>query len=162
MKSTHRIGLGLGLLAALRLLASPCGNNSEELKMTIGKSVVVDYPTDIRQISTSDPAIVDAVAVTTREILLHGKSHGAATIIVWAKSGQRTFYNITVEHNLEPVRRLLNETFPGEDIHVQSARDSVSLVGKVSVRKFRIVPLAVATPLSKSVVNNLANCGRSG
>lgn len=156
MKSTHRIRLGLGLLAAVcACWPALAETTSEDLKMTIGKSVVVDYPTDIRQISTSDPAIVDAVAVTTREILLHGKSHGAATIIVWAKSGQRTFYNISVEHNLEPVRRLLKETFPGENIQVQSARDSVALVGKVSSKEVSDRALAVATPLSKSVVNNL-------
>ena len=62
----------------------------EELKLTVGKSIVLDYPTDIRQISTSDPAVVDAIAVTTREMLLHGKCNGVATIIVWSKTGQRT------------------------------------------------------------------------
>jgi pilus assembly protein CpaC len=156
MKSIHRAGLALGLLAAsIAVWPVFAETTSEELKMTIGKSIVVDYPGDIRQISTSDPAIVDAVAVTTREILLNGKAHGAATVVVWAKSGQRTFYNITVEQNLEPLKRLLSETFPGEDIHVQSARDSVSLIGHVSTKEVADRAVAVCTPLAKSVVNNL-------
>jgi pilus assembly protein CpaC len=156
MKSIHRVGPVLGLLAvAISGWPAFAETTSEELKMTIGKSVVVDYPSDIRQISTSDPAIVDAVAVTTREVLLHGKAHGSATIIVWAKSGQRTFYNVTVEHNLEPIKRLLSETFPGEDIHVQSARDSISLIGHVSSKEVADRAVAVCTPLAKSVVNNL-------
>src|SRR3954454_3594117 len=99
----------------------------EDLKLTVGKSIVLDYPSDIRQISTSDPAVVDAIAVTTREMLLHGKGNGTATIIVWTKTGQRTIYNATVEQNLDPLRRLLRETFPKEDIQVQSSRDSLSL-----------------------------------
>ena len=55
--------------------------------MTVGKSVVIDYPSDIRQISTSSPDIVDASPVTTREILLHGKGLGNATMMVWSKTG---------------------------------------------------------------------------
>ena len=39
----------------------------EEMKLTVGKSIVLDYPADIRQMSTSDPAVVDAVAVSTRK-----------------------------------------------------------------------------------------------
>src|SRR3954463_13088601 len=75
----------------------------EELRLTVGKSIVLDYPGDIRQISTSDPAIVDAVAVSTREILLNAKAAGTATIVVWARTGQRTIYNVNIEQNLEPL-----------------------------------------------------------
>jgi pilus assembly protein CpaC len=127
----------------------------QELKMIVGRSVVVDYPADIGRISTSNPETVDYVAVTTREILLHAKSHGNATLIVWSKSGQREFYNITVEHNLEPIRRILKATFPNESIEVQSARDTVTLNGTVSAQPVIERALAVATPLAKSVVNNL-------
>ena len=101
--------------------------NAEDLRLTVGKSVVIDYPSDVRQISTSNPEIVDASPVTTREILLSGKGLGSATMVVWSKTGQRNFYNITIEQNLDPLRRLLAETFPHSDIHVQSSRDSLSL-----------------------------------
>jgi pilus assembly protein CpaC len=131
------------------------GQNMQELKMIVGRSVVVDYPAEIGRISTSNPETVDYVAVTTREILLHAKSHGNATLIVWSKSGQREFYNITVEHNLEPIRRILKATFPTESIEVQSARDTVTLIGTVSAQSVADRALAVATPLAKAVVNNL-------
>ena len=32
----------------------------EEIRLTIGKSIVIDYPADIARISTSNPDIVDA------------------------------------------------------------------------------------------------------
>src|SRR5258708_36261153 len=100
-------GATLALAASLSFAQS-----AEELRLTIGKSVVIDYPSDIRQISTSNPDILDASPVTTREILLHGKGLGNATMVVWSKSGQRTFYNCTVDLNLDPLRRMLQETFP--------------------------------------------------
>ena len=34
--------------------------------------------------------------------------------------------------NMEPLRRLIRETFPNEDIKVQSSRDSLALTGRVS------------------------------
>jgi pilus assembly protein CpaC len=146
-------------LAALALLApSPAlraQSTAEEIRITLGKSIVIDYPVDVSRISTSNPEIVDAVAVSTREVLLHAKAHGICTIVVWSKTGQRTFYNISVEHNLEPIRRLLKETFPNEPIQIQSARDSITLVGKVSSQAVADRATALAASLAKTVINNL-------
>lgn len=131
------------------------GQATESIRATLGKSLVIDYPEDVSRISTSNPDVVDAVAVTTREILLHAKGHGTATVVVWSRSGQRSFYNISVEHNLEPIRKLLRETFPNENIEVQAARDTVSLTGRVTTQAVAERAVALVTPLVKSVVNNL-------
>jgi len=145
----------LALLLAAGGLPLPGQTGMEDLKVTLGKSLVIDYPADVARISTSNPDIVDAVAVSTREILLHAKAHGVATVVVWAKDGQRNFYNISVEHNLEPIRKLIKETFPNEDIHVQSARDSVTLTGRVSSQQVADRAAALVASLAKTVINNL-------
>ena len=129
--------------------------SAEDLRLTIGKSVVIDYPSDIRQISTSNPDILDASPVTSREILLHGKGLGSATMVVWSKSGQRTFYNCTVDLNLEPLRRMLKESFPGDDIAVRSSRDTISLNGMVRNKDEGDRAVAVATGFGKTIINNL-------
>jgi pilus assembly protein CpaC len=146
--------LRLPIALALSVVAAPA-QSLEELRLTVGKSIVLDYPADIRQISTSDPAIVDAIAVSTREVLMHAKAVGSATVVVWARSGQRTIYGITVEQNLEPLRRLLKETFPAETIQVQSSRDSLSLTGNVSTKEAADRAVSLATPFAKTIVNNL-------
>ncbi len=138
------------------------GQAAEELRLTIGKSVVIDYPSDIRQISTSSPEILDASPVTTREILLHGKGLGSATLVVWSKSGQRTFYNCTVDLNLDPLKRMLKETFPMDEITVRSSRDTLSLNGSVRNKDEADRAVAVAGSFAKTVVNNLGvNVGQS-
>lgn len=154
MSGNNRAAWSGALLVAL---AGACtlSAQSEELRVTAGKSIVIDYPADVARISTSNPEIVDAVAVTTREILLHARALGTSTVVVWSKSGERSFYNINVEHNLEPIRRILKETFPTEDVRVQAARDSVSLVGKVSSKEVADRVTALVAPLAKSVLNNL-------
>ena len=123
--------LMLGLLAAIGT-ASPAQPPAEDLALAIGGSAVIDYPEDIGRLATSNPEVVDALAVTKREVLLQAKSHGMATIVIWSKSGRRDFYRATVSYNLEPVRKLLRDTFPGEEIQVQAAKDSLSLTGRVS------------------------------
>ncbi len=152
--SVCRYVLITALLAAGAALL-PAQTSVEELKVTIGKSLVLDYPMPIARISTSNPDIVDAVAVSTREVLLHAKSHGVATVVIWSKDGQRNFYNISVEHNLAPIRKIIEATFPNEKIQVQAARDSITLTGTVSSRDVSDRAAAVAASLSKTVVNNL-------
>src|SRR5271163_1361804 len=132
----------------------------EDIRLTVGKSIVIDYPTDISRISTSNPDIVDASPVTAREILVHGKSFGTVTLVVWSKAGQRNFYNITVEQNLEPLRRLLKETFPNDDIHVQSSRDSLSLTGKVQNKDVADRASALASQFGKVSFKSLRNGSR--
>ena len=143
---------------AVALITAPWGcsqSGPEELRLTVGKSVVLDYPADVARISTSNAEIVDTSPVTTREILIHGKSFGTVTMVVWSKSGQRHFYNITVEQNLEPLRKLVRETFPREEIQLQSSRESLSLTGRVSGKDVADRVTALAAPFAKTVVNNM-------
>jgi pilus assembly protein CpaC len=154
MQTRKRIRFATVLLAAsAAFLFAQAG--PEEVRLTVGKSIVIDYPADIARISTSNPDIVDASPVTSREVLLHGKSLGTVTLVVWSKSGQRNFYNINVEQNLEPLRQLLKDTFPREDIHVQSSRDSLAITGQASSKEVADRATALAAPFGKTIVNNL-------
>src|SRR5579862_4701154 len=138
--------LGAGFLAA---------QSAEELRLTVGKSVVIDYPSDIQQISTSAPEVMDYSAVSNREVLVHGKGLGAATLVVWTKGGQRTFYNVSVDLNLDPLKRLLKDSFPNEDIRPVSSRDSIALTGHVSNKEVGDRAVAMAASFSRNISNNL-------
>ncbi|HYL74169.1 MAG TPA: pilus assembly protein N-terminal domain-containing protein [Bryobacteraceae bacterium] len=155
MQVTKRLSLAPALLIFVAAVTVFAQGGPEDIRLTVGKSIVIDYPADIARISTSNPDIVDAAPVTAREVLVHGKAFGTVTVVVWSKSGQRNFYNVTVEQNLEPLRRLLKDTFPKEDIHVQSSRDSLSLTGRVSSKDAAERASALATPFAKQIVNNL-------
>jgi pilus assembly protein CpaC len=141
--------------AAAIAAAAVLGQSAEDLRLTVGKTVVIDYPTDVKQILTSDPGVVDYSAVTTREIVLNGKGMGSATMVVWAKDGQRTFYNVNVEMNLDPLRKLLKDTFPREDIEPHSSRDTIALNGHVSNKAVGDEAVQIAGTYGKTVINNL-------
>jgi pilus assembly protein CpaC len=144
------------VLLLLVLAAASYGQTSQQaIEMTAGGSFPIDYQADIGRISIGNPEIVDAVIVNRREILLLAKSQGVATIVIWAKSGGRTFYRATVNADLGPARKLLKETFPNESIHVQASRDSLSLTGRATSQAIADRAAALVAPLAKSVVNNL-------
>jgi pilus assembly protein CpaC len=145
----------LPALLALGCLTLWGQGGAEEVRVTLGKSVVIDYPEDVARISTSNPEVVDYVPVSTREILLHARGVGIATLVVWAKSGQRNFYSVSVEQDLASVRKLIKETFPDDEIHVMGARDSLTLTGLVGSQAVADRALAILQPVAKSVVNHL-------
>jgi pilus assembly protein CpaC len=151
---TRSIWIAFAALPAL-FSGIALAQSAEDLRLTVGKTVVIDYPSDIRQIATSDDKIVDASPATTREILLNAKSLGSATLVVWSKSGQRTFYNVNVELNLDPLRHLLKDTFPSEDIQPRSSRDEISLNGRVSKKEIGEQAMTIAAGFGKTVINNL-------
>ena len=156
MSASRRVkNKALWVFTLLLAVTGSSQSGPEDLRLTVGKSIVIDYPADIARISTSNADIVDASPVTTREILVHGKSFGTVTLVVWSKSGQRNFYNITVEQNLEPLRKLLKETFPTQNISLQSSRDALSLTGRVANKEVSERAAALAAPFGKVVVNNL-------
>src|SRR5882724_2021522 len=130
-------------------------SGSQELKLTVGKSVVIDYPSDVGRISTSNPDVVDAVPITAREILINAKANGQSTLVVWSKSGERSFFSVTVDQNLEGIQKLMKEAFPNENIEIVASRDSAQLNGRVSSQQVSDRVAALVAPLVKSVVNNL-------
>ncbi len=125
------------------------------MKLSVGRSVVLDRQAEVGRVSISNPEVVDAVAVTTREILINAKSAGTATLVIWSKAGSRTMYAVTVKQDLEPIRRLLKEAFPDEAIDVRADRDALALVGRASNQGVADRAMALVTPFVKIVVNNL-------
>jgi pilus assembly protein CpaC len=97
-------------LAALAVAPGRVAADSTSLQVTAGHSLVIDYADDIGRIAASNPDVADAVAVSSREVMVNAKIPGTASVVIWSKDGLRTVYGITVEQNLDPVRRLLKRT----------------------------------------------------
>jgi pilus assembly protein CpaC len=144
----------MGLLAAV---APAAGQSAPtDIAMTVGSSRVIDCPADLTRISTSDPAVVDVVSASRREVLLQAKGLGQATVGVWSKDGERAFYAVLVGFDLAPIRKLVGQTFPNEAIEVQGYKDALALTGRASSQIVADRAAALLAPFAKGVVNNLA------
>ena len=89
------------------------------VRLTAGRSTVVNTDFDVTRIAITNPAIADAVVVAPREILIDGKAPGTVSLIVWG-GGSRLQYDLIVEQPVTTLEQHLRTLFPGEDITVST------------------------------------------
>ena len=91
--------------------AAPSG---DEIPLTIGKSIVLDIPDEIQRVAITDDTVADAIAISTREVLINAKSQGMTTLVLWSRSGDRNFFTITVGSNVRQLQDHIRSAFPGD------------------------------------------------
>jgi pilus assembly protein CpaC len=104
------------------------------LKVTVGKSLVIDSEVDIVRVAIAGPALAETVAITPREILLNGILPGETSLVMWQTGGVRMVYDLTVlpsPAKLEAVRLQLAAEAGTEGVVVEFANDTAFLRGAV-------------------------------
>ena len=87
-----------GLLAAGMLPVRIAAQSPEELNLTVGQTILLQYPADIGKVYyLTPPEVIEAQPTNTRELIVSGKALGATTLIVWNKTNEPTFYNVHVD-----------------------------------------------------------------
>ena len=152
----------LPILAWLTGAAAVAGTGSKppaaepvELTLTVGTGMVIDCPAGVARVAVSSPEVADAVTASGTEVLFHTKTAGQATMVIWSKAGERTSYHLTVEPNLEPLRKLLREAFPAEQIDLRASKDSLALVGQASSQAVADRALSLIAASAKGAISNL-------
>jgi len=133
--------------------ATPLARKS--MTLTAGRGEVLQFTDEASRVSVSDPAIADAVVVSTHEVVLNGKSPGNTTIMIWHGENLSP-YEVTVEPDLSVIQKQLRATFPNEQIGVSSSnKDALLLTGVVSDAGVAKQAAEIAAVHAKSVVNLL-------
>ena len=106
----------------------------KEIRLTVGRSLVLDRTDEVRRVAIADERVADVVAVSTRELLINGKAPGITSLVLWSASGDRELLTISVRPNIEQLREHIREAFPGEAIGVVATKGVITLRGKASSR----------------------------
>ena len=148
-------------------------DSANDISVTVGKSVLVDFAQPIKRIAVGLPDIAEGTATSPTEIMVSGKTPGQTSLIVWEKGGDRQFFNITVRRNtfessdrLDVIRRELSIELPGQPVKVSSENGSIFLRGKVkdlssSQRAVAIAETALA-PIGNADTTGKTGQGQSG
>ena len=131
-----------GLCAGLTLKAQTTGvatqDTTNDLLVSVGKSVLVDSARPIERIAVGSGDLAEATAVSPSEIMVNGKAPGETTLIVWQAGGGRQFFNLKVRANdaaatdkLDGLRREFRTEFPGQTLRVTSEGSTIFLRGTV-------------------------------
>jgi pilus assembly protein CpaC len=105
-----------------------------QLTVTVGKSLTIDSPLVIKRISYANGALVDAQAISPKEVLLNGKAPGETSLIIWQEDGTRLIYDLTVRVSparLNEVRAQIARDYPDADINVTFGNDAAFVRGTV-------------------------------
>jgi pilus assembly protein CpaC len=102
------------------------------INVALGNSHVVATPVMVRRVSIADPEIADVVPVSSREILVNGKTNGTTTLMLWDNSGGRRMYQVRVSPDVTSLQADLRELFPDDSMSVVSSGSSVILSGRAS------------------------------
>src|ERR1051326_2298196 len=134
---------------------APSGNGTAaKLFVTVGKSLIIDSPVDIRRVSVANGTLAEAVAVNPKEVLINGLGPGETSLIVWQQNGARLVYDLTVRmsgQRLEAARQQIAHDFPTEDINLTFENDTAFVRGKVKdmIEADRV--MSIASTLGKAV-----------
>ncbi len=104
-----------------------------DLTVTINKSIILEHPAGIRRVSITNPEIAEAVAVSSTELLINGKSPGDTSLILWDARGRSNFdVHVQASHSKSDAVR--NELFRelGPAVSMTEEDGHVFLRGTVS------------------------------
>jgi pilus assembly protein CpaC len=126
-----------------------------DLMVSVGKSLVIDSPVDVKRVSVSNPAIAEAVGITPKEVMINGRAPGQTSLIMWQDGGNRMLFDVTVkpqgESPIDITRRELSHELEGQDVQVSVDKDVVFVRGTVRDMSSADRAVAIASALGKPV-----------
>jgi pilus assembly protein CpaC len=107
-------------------------SQTEQVDLLVGRSTIIRMDRPITRVSLSTPDIADALVTTPYELLVHGKTPGTISLLVWGDNGRIKTYDVAVKRDLSNLETQIRKLFPGEEITATSNGKDVVLAGVVS------------------------------
>ncbi|WP_407160380.1 type II and III secretion system protein family protein [Bradyrhizobium sp. STM 3557] len=102
----------------------------QQLSISVGKSLVIDFPRDVKDVLIADPKIANAVIRTTQRAYIIGVAIGETNIVFFDQDGQPIgAYDIAVKRDLNGIRATLKQMMPNSNIQIDGTGDGVVLTG---------------------------------
>jgi pilus assembly protein CpaC len=103
------------------------------LAIGVGKSVVIDFPRDVKDVLVADPKIANAVVRSPQRAYIIGEAVGQTNVVFFDSEGRQiSSYDIAIKRDLNGVRTALRQMLPGAGILAEGVGDGVMLTGSVS------------------------------
>src|SRR5205809_5611762 len=145
----------LGLSIALVSVSAGAESEGQALHVFVGKSVVINLQSPVTRILSSNPAVIDTLPTSPTQIVVEGKTAGSSSLILWDSTGHSQMLDVTVDVNISHLRTAIEQTYPGEQINVQSDGAHLILTGTVSDTKIADEIGKMAASYSGGIVNSL-------
>src|SRR5579863_6236002 len=125
------------------------------LRVMVGKSLLINTTDRLKRVSVTDPEIADALVVTATQVLVHGRSPGEVTLLIWDEFERSRSFDLRVDVDITAAAEEMKRIFPDEQIDVSASRSAIVLSGHVTTEDVEKHAGMVAAAYSKNVINVL-------
>ena len=125
------------------------------LRVMVGKSLLINTTEKLRRISITDPSIAFAQVITPTQILVHGKTPGEVSLLIWDELERSRSFDLRVDVDVSACAEEEHRVFPDEQISVTPSRAAIVLSGHVSTEDVSKRAGELAAAYSPKVVNVL-------
>src|SRR3954466_12376827 len=105
---------------------------SAPLRVMVGKSVLINTSDRLKRVSVTDPAVADALVVTPTQVMVHGRTPGEVSLLLWDENEHSRTFDLRVDVDVSSAAQEMKSIFPDENINVTASRSAVVLSGHVS------------------------------
>lgn len=135
---------------------SPQGEQGpESVHILVGHSLLVRTTARVKRILTGNPAVIESVLTSPRELVITAKQTGGSSLMLWDEFGQNRMLDVFADLDVTPLRNTMEQSFPNSGVDVQSEAGKVMLIGLVPSAPVADQMLKMAANYSKEVVNGL-------
>ncbi|HXR15634.1 MAG TPA: pilus assembly protein N-terminal domain-containing protein [Terriglobales bacterium] len=125
------------------------------LRVMVGKSLLINTTERLKRVSVTDPNVADAIVVTPTQILVHGRSAGEVSLLIWDELERSRSFDLRVDVDVTSAAEEERRVFPDEQITVTPSRSAIVLSGHVTTEDIAKRAEMIAGAYSKNVVNVL-------
>jgi pilus assembly protein CpaC len=133
--------------------AQPQG--SAPLRVMVDKSLLINTTERLKRISVTDPTVAYATVITPTQILVHGRSPGEVSLLIWDELERSRSFDLRVDVDVSAASDEEHRVFPEEQITVSPSRSAIVLSGHVTTEDVAKRAGELAAAYSKNVVNVL-------
>jgi pilus assembly protein CpaC len=132
------------------------GQASAPLRVMVGKSMLINLTNErLKRVAVTDPAIASPTVITPTQILIHGRSPGEVSLVIWDELERSRSFDLRVDVDVSACSEEEHRVFPDEEITVTPSRAAIVLSGHVSTEDVSKRAAELASAYSPKVVNVL-------
>ena len=128
---------------------------SAPLRVMVGKSLLINTSERLKRISVTDPTVADALVVTPTQVLVHGRTPGEVSLLIWDELERSRSFDLRVDVDVTAAAEEIHRIFPDEVITVTPSRNALVLNGHVSTEDVAKRAGMIGEAYTKNVVNVL-------
>jgi len=130
-------------------------SNAAPLRVMVGKSLLINTSERLKRVSVTDPTVADIQVVSPTQVLVHGRSAGEVSLLIWDELERSRSFDLRVDVDVTACAEEERSVFPDERITVTPSRSAIVLSGHVSTEEVAARAGKIAEAYSKNVVNVL-------